>query len=94
MLLFASYCTEKRTILESANYFCFWSKLLFIPLIFFSSDTGNKEVMDEVQILQDYLYGVTEIREGGNLIVDSTPKEPLIVYADDYTECLQECKDR
>ena len=50
--------------------------------------------MDRVQILEDYLYGVTEIREGGNLIVDSTPKEPLTVFADDYTECMEECKDR
>ena len=62
--------------------------------VLFHSDTGNKEVMDRVQILEDYLYGVTEIREGGNLIVDSTPKEPLTVYADDYTECMEECKDR
>jgi len=57
-------------------------------------DTGNKEVMNGVQILEDYLYGVTEITEGGNLIVDSTPKEPLTVFADDYTECMEECKDR
>ena len=50
--------------------------------------------MDGVQILEDYLYGVKEIIEGGNLIVDSTPNEPLTVYADDYTECMEECKDR
>ena len=61
---------------------------------FIPSDTGNKKVMDGVQILEDYLYGVTETRDGGNLIVDSTPKEPLTVYADDYTECMEECKDR
>ena len=61
---------------------------------FFHSDTGNKEVMDGVQIIENYLYGVTETKEGGNLIVDSTPNEPLTVYADDYTECMEECKDR
>ena len=50
--------------------------------------------MDGVQIIEDYLYGVTETREGANLIVDSTPKEPLTTYADDYTECKEECQSR
>ena len=67
---------------------------LLLHYILFHSDTGNKEVMDGVQILEDYLYGVTETRKGGNLIVDSAPKKPLTVYADDYTECMEECKDR
>jgi len=57
-------------------------------------DTGNKDVMDGVQIIEDYLYGVTETREGANLIVDSTPKEPLTIYADDHTECKEECQSR
>ena len=50
--------------------------------------------MDGVQIIEDYLYGVTETRKGANLIVDSTPKEPLTTYADDYTECKEECQSR
>ena len=62
--------------------------------IIFPSDTGNNDVMDGVQIIEDYLYGVTETREGANLIVDSTPKEPLTIYADDHTECKEECQSR
>ena len=50
--------------------------------------------MDGVQIREDYLYGVKETIDGGNVIVDSTPNEPLTFFADDYTECMEECKDR
>ena len=46
----------------------------------FPSDTGNKAVMDGVQITGDILFGVNE--------------EPLTVYAEDYTECMEECKSR
>ena len=46
----------------------------------FPSDTGNEEVMDGVQITGDLLFGLDE--------------EPLTIYAEDYTECMEECKSR
>ena len=49
-------------------------------LLFFPSDTGNNEVMDGIQITGDILFGLNE--------------EPLTVYAEDYTECMEECKSR
>ena len=53
---------------------------LLIIYFLFPSDTGNEEVMDGVQITGDLLFELNE--------------EPLTVYADDYTECMEECKSR
>ena len=53
---------------------------LLINYFLFPSDTGNKEVMNGVQIKGDILFGLNE--------------EPLTIYAEDYTECMEECKSR
>ena len=53
---------------------------LLINYYLFPSDTGNKEVMNGVQITGDILFGLDE--------------EPLTIYAEDYTECMEECKSR
>jgi len=59
-------------------------------------DTGNNEIMEGVKIVGDYLNGVEETIDidKNTVTLDSTKNVPLVVHADNNTECREECQNR
>ena len=55
-------------------------------------DTGNEEILKNIQITKDFLYGVKETKVDGNLILEADTDTPFTFYANDYNECMEECK--
>ena len=54
------------------------------------SETGNEEVLENVAIIEDYLFGVKVSNNGTHVIVEPS-NEAISIYLNDHLECREEC---
>ena len=47
-----------------------------------------------IKITDDYLHTVKETRKGNTLELDPFAEEPLVLFAETRTECMDECRLR
>jgi len=57
-------------------------------------NTGNHEIMENVELTDDYLFGVEEQSTGGETLLNYNSTTPFTFYAQDHQDCIDECVGR